>query len=80
MICMSADCGKWRVRSSGLTSNSDKQVFLYFLEVPFPCTFQMGTDQQEMIHVLISCFTECTNGGDIFVVHVSRLRQMAGKE
>jgi hypothetical protein len=44
------------------------QVFLYFLEVPFPCTFQTRTDQQEMIYVLISCFTECTNGGDIFVV------------
>jgi hypothetical protein len=78
---MSADCGRWRERSSGLTSNSDKQcyfyhfnrtamivIFLYFLEVPFPCTFQTRTDQQKMIYVLISCFTECTDGGDIFVV------------
>jgi hypothetical protein len=30
---------------------------LYFLEVLFPCTFQTRTDQQEMIFVLISCFT-----------------------
>ena len=29
MICMSADCGRWRVRSSGLTSNSDKQCYFY---------------------------------------------------
>jgi hypothetical protein len=29
MICMSADCGRWRVRSSGVTSNSDKQCYFY---------------------------------------------------
>jgi hypothetical protein len=29
MICMSADCGRWRVRSSGLTSNSAKQCYFY---------------------------------------------------
>jgi hypothetical protein len=29
MICMSADCGRWRVMSSGVKSNSDKQCYFY---------------------------------------------------
>jgi hypothetical protein len=29
MICMSADYGRWRVRSSGVTSNSDEQCYFY---------------------------------------------------